>query len=65
MIAEKDLFAKAFIKHLLSYGLGRELTVVDRIAVDEIAKASKKDNYKLRNIIKDTVVHQIFNQKIK
>jgi hypothetical protein len=65
VLAEKDLFAKAFIKHLLSYGLGRELTVVDRIAVDEIAKASEKDNYKLRDLIKHTVIHPIFNQKIK
>ena len=65
VLAEKDLFAKAFIKHLLSYGLGRELTVVDRIAVDEIAKASEKDNYKLRDLIKHTVIHPIFNLKIK
>ncbi|HIG84396.1 MAG TPA: DUF1592 domain-containing protein [Verrucomicrobia bacterium] len=65
VLAEKDLFAKAFIKHLLSYGLGRELTLIDRFAVDEITKASKKDNYKLRNIIKYTVVHPIFNQKRK
>jgi hypothetical protein len=65
VLAEKNLFAKAFIKHLLSYGLGRELSVVDRIAVDEIAKASEKDNYKLRDLIKHTVMHPIFNQKIK
>jgi hypothetical protein len=65
VLAEKDLFAKAFTKHLLSYALGRELTVVDRIAVDEIAKASEKDNYKLRGLIKHTVIHPIFNQKIK
>jgi hypothetical protein len=65
VLAEKDLFAKAFIKHLLSYALGRELTMVDRIAVDEIAKASEKDNYKLRDLIKHTVIHPIFNQKIK
>ena len=65
VLAEKDLFAKAFTKHLLSYALGRELTVVDRIAVDEIAKASEKDNYKLRGLIKHAVIHPIFNQKIK
>ncbi|MED5587197.1 MAG: DUF1592 domain-containing protein [Verrucomicrobiota bacterium] len=65
VLAEKDLFAKAFIKHLLSYGLGRELTLADRIAADEIAKESKKDNYKLRDLIKQTVLHPIFNQKRK
>ena len=65
VLAEKDVFANAFIRHLLSYGLGRELTLTDRIAADEITKASQKDNYKLRDIIKHTVVHPIFNQKRK
>ena len=65
VLAEKDLFARAFIKHLLSYGLGRELTLADRIAVDEIAKVSEKENYKLRALIKHTVLHPVFNQKRK
>jgi hypothetical protein len=50
---------------LLSYGLGRELTLADRIAVHEIAKASEKDNYKMREVIKNTVIHPIFTQKRK
>ena len=65
VLAEKDLFAKAFTKHLLSYGLGRELTVSERVAVDEIVKASESNNYKLRDLIKQTAVHSIFSQKIK
>jgi hypothetical protein len=62
VLVEKDVFAKAFIKHLLSYGLGRELTLADRIAVEEIAKESKKDDYKMREVIKNIVVHPIFTQ---
>jgi hypothetical protein len=65
VLAEKEVFAKAFIKHLLSYGLGRELTLADRIAVDEIAKESKKDDYKMRDVIKNIVIHPIFTQKSK
>jgi hypothetical protein len=65
VLAEKDLFANAFIRHLLSYSLGRELTLTDRIAVNEITKASEKDNYKLRDIIRHTVLHPTFNQKRK
>jgi hypothetical protein len=65
VLAEKEVFAKAFIKHLLSYGLGRELTLADRIAVDEIAKESKKDGYKMRDVIKNIVIHPIFTQKSK
>ena len=63
VLAEKDVFAKAFIKHLLSYGLGRELTVADRIAVDEIAKASEESNYKMRSVIKNVVVHPVFTRR--
>jgi hypothetical protein len=65
VLAEKDLFANAFIRHLLSYSLGRELTLTDRIAADEITKTSEKDNYKLRDIIKNMVLHPTFNQKRK
>ncbi|MEE2967329.1 MAG: DUF1592 domain-containing protein [Verrucomicrobiota bacterium] len=65
ILAEKDLFANAFIRHLLSYSLGRELTLTDRIAADEITVESEKDNYKLRDIIKNMVLHPTFNQKRK
>ena len=65
VLAEKDVFAKAFTKHLLSYGLGRELIVSERVAVDEIVKASESNNYKLRDLIKHTAVHLVFSQKMK
>jgi hypothetical protein len=63
VLAEKEVFAKAFIRHLLSYGLGRELTLSDRIAVDEIARASEEGNYKMRDVIKNIVMHPIFTQR--
>ena len=65
ILAEKDVFANAFIRHLLSFALGRELTLTDRIAADEITRASKQDNYQMREIIKHTVLHPIFNLKRK
>ena len=63
ILAEKDVFANAFIRHLLSFALGRELTLTDRMAADEITRASKQDNYQMREIIKHTVLHPIFNLK--
>ena len=65
ILAEKDVFANAFIRHLLSFALGRELTLTDRLAADEITRASKQDNYQMREIIKHTVLHPIFNLKRK
>lgn len=61
--AEKTVFANAFIRHLLSYSLGRQLTLADRIAAEEITEASEKDDYRMRNVIRNIVVHPIFTQR--
>jgi len=65
ILAEKETFAKAFVGHLLSYALGRELTLADRIAVGEIAEASKNDHYRMKDVIKNVAVHPIFTQITK
>ena len=65
ILAEEEIFAKAFVGHLLSYALGRELTLADRIAIAEIAEASKKDHYRMRAVIKNIAVHPIFTQITK
>ena len=65
VLAEKDTFAKAFIGHLLSYALGRELTLADRVAVGEIAAVSKEAGYRMRGVIKNIAVHPIFTQTTK
>lgn len=65
ILAEEDLFAKAFVGHILSYALGRELTLVDRIAVGEIADVSKGNGYRMRDVIKNIAVHPIITQVTK
>ncbi|MEN8773220.1 MAG: DUF1588 domain-containing protein [Akkermansiaceae bacterium] len=65
ILAEKDRFAKAFVGHLLSYALGRELTLADRLAVEEIAEASKGGGYRMRDVIKNIAVHPIITQITK
>lgn len=65
ILAEKDVFAKAFIGHLLSYALGRELTLADRLAVGEIAEASAAEGYLLRDVIKNIAIHPVFTQSAK
>ena len=65
ILAEEEIFAKAFVGHLVSYALGRELTLADRIAIGEIAEASKKDHYRMRTVIKNIAVHPIFTQTAK
>ena len=65
ILAEEDLFAKAFIGHLLSYALGRELTLADRIATGEIADTSRSGGYQMRDVIKNIAVHPIITQITK
>ncbi|MEM7384711.1 MAG: DUF1588 domain-containing protein, partial [Verrucomicrobiota bacterium] len=65
VLAEKETFAKAFIGHLLSYALGRELTLGDRVAVGEIAAASEQEGYRMRDVIKGIAVHPIFTHSMK
>ncbi|MEC7564979.1 MAG: DUF1592 domain-containing protein [Planctomycetota bacterium] len=61
--AEKQAFATAFIRHLLSYALGRELTLTDRIAAIEIAKVSEIDDYRMRDVLRNIVLHPVFTQR--
>ena len=63
VLEEKDVFAKAFVEHLLSYALGRSLTLTDRMAAGEIALASKKDDYRMRDVIRNVVLHPVFSQR--
>ena len=58
--AEKKIFATAFIRHLLSYALGRELLPADRFAALEIANASEVDDYRMRDVIRNVVLHPVF-----
>ena len=61
--AEQDAFAIAFVEHLLSYGLGRELTLTDRMAAIEIAKASEQDDYRMRDVIKTLCCTRYFGNR--
>lgn len=52
VLAEKDRFTRAFASHVLSYALGREASVADSPALDEIVQTTIQDGYKLRTLIK-------------
>ncbi len=52
ILAEKERFARAFAKHLLSFALGREAHPADEAALDEVVAASANDGYRLRDMIK-------------
>jgi hypothetical protein len=47
----KDDIAENMIRRLLSYGIGRDLTYRDRYGVEALLRQSKKNEYKLRDMI--------------
>ncbi|MEC7680527.1 MAG: DUF1588 domain-containing protein, partial [Planctomycetota bacterium] len=60
--SEKNRFVTGFVQHLLSYALGRELTWADRLAAEEIVQASGKSEYRMRDVIRNLVIHPIFSE---
>ena len=47
----QDEIARAVLCKFLAYGIGRELTFRDRVAVDRLLEESKKNGFKLRDMI--------------
>ena len=52
LLEERDTIARAFIEHLCTYALRRVLTVDDRDDVDLIAAEAKKNQYRVKDIVR-------------
>ncbi|QDV85050.1 DUF1592 domain-containing protein [Planctomycetes bacterium TBK1r] len=63
VLAEKDRFTRALAGHLLSFGLARELSAPDQIALDQIAAATADDGYKIQTLIKEVIRSEPFQSK--
>ena len=63
ILAEKDRFARAFAKHVLSFALGREMTAADSPALDQIVSATAADEYRLHTLIRQVVLSEPFRFK--
>ncbi|MAI73625.1 MAG: hypothetical protein CMM01_22370 [Rhodopirellula sp.] len=59
---ERHRFANAFTAHLLRFALARDLGPADAVAVDEIVEAAGENDFPLRNLIREVVLHQSFVQ---
>ncbi|QDU28215.1 hypothetical protein ETAA8_33150 [Anatilimnocola aggregata] len=58
-----DLFAEAFVEQLATYSLRRVMTLDDTAQIRSIAAASKKDDYKLRTVIENFVLSDLFRKR--
>ena len=58
----EDEVAENILRRLLTYSLGRSLTVHDRFVVEELLEQAKKDGYRLQDMIVSICQSPAFNQ---
>ena len=63
LVEDTDRFAEAFIEQLATYALRRVMTVDDKAAIKAIAARSKLDEYRLRAILENLVLSDLFQKR--
>ncbi len=63
LLGKKDLFAKCLAEKMLTYALGRGLEYYDRRAVDAIAAALAKNDYKFSALVAEIVKSDPFRMR--
>ncbi|MCX7423676.1 MAG: DUF1592 domain-containing protein [Planctomycetia bacterium] len=58
-----DRFAEAFVEQLATYALRRVMTIDDAAPIKAIAQASKQDDYKLRSVIENLILSELFQKR--
>ena len=60
ILKEKDRFVRALAGHLLAFGLGRELSPSDSLALDDIVERVKAEDYSMKSMIHAVVASKPF-----
>jgi Protein of unknown function (DUF1592)/Protein of unknown function (DUF1588)/Protein of unknown function (DUF1585)/Protein of unknown function (DUF1595)/Protein of unknown function (DUF1587)/Planctomycete cytochrome C len=63
LIEDRDDIAQAFIEQLCTYALRRVLTVDDRDDVKLIAEAAKKNQYRVKDIVRAVALSELMRKK--
>lgn len=63
LVEDRDRFARAFIEHLCTYALRRVLTVDDRDGVQAIVDEAKKNQYRVRDIVRAVAVSDLIRKR--
>ena len=58
-----DRFAEAFVEQLATFALRRVMTIDDAAQIKAIAQASQKDGYRLRTVIENLVLSELFQKR--
>lgn len=63
LVQDTDRFAEAFVEQLATYALRRVMTIDDAGQIKAIAEASKKDDHKLKSVIENLVLSDLFQKR--
>ena len=63
MVQDVDRFGNAFVEQLATFALRRVMTIDDTAKIKAIAQASKKDDYRLRTVIENFVMSELFQKR--
>ena len=63
LVQDVDRFAAAFVEQLATFALRRAMTIDDTGQIKAIAQASKTDDYKLRTVIENFVMSDLFQKR--
>ncbi len=63
LVQDLDRFGEAFVEQLATFALRRAMTVDDAAAIQAIARACKQDDYRLKTVIEQFVVSELFQKR--
>ncbi len=63
LLQDLDRFAEAFVEQLATYALRRVMTIDDAAQIKAIAAVSKPDGYRLRTLIENLILSDLFQKR--
>jgi hypothetical protein len=63
LLADRDAVAQAFIEHLCTYALRRVLTIDDRDDIAAITAEAKKNDYRVRDILRAVALSDLMRSR--
>jgi hypothetical protein len=64
LLQHPELFMRAFAEHMLSYALGRELTLADEPAVNQILESTLETHGQFTTVIREIVQSKAFRYRV-
>ncbi len=63
LVSDLDTFSKTFIEKMSIFATRRVMTLADHESIEKVAEASKSDEYKLKTVIENLVLSDLFQKR--